>query len=82
MTSMFPAQCLACTRLRDSRDPMTGATTASTCDAFPSGIPREMLHGGDHRAALPGDSGLRFQMADGPVAAAAFSAWQRFAGRR
>lgn len=32
-----------------------------TCEAFPAGIPPEILHRGfDHRNEFPGDNGVRF----------------------
>lgn len=78
MTSVYPAQCYACTRLHDVRDPNTGSRLVDTCDAFPRGIPQLMADGGDHRQPLAGDNGLRFLQADGPDAAEAFDSWQRF----
>lgn len=68
MTSRAPNQCRACIRLA----PVTG-----TCEAFPAGIPSDMLfHGGDHREALPGDGGVRFQQSEEPEAIQAFADWQ------
>lgn len=34
-----------------------------TCEAFPDGIPKEVIMGYDHRNPYPGDNGIRF----GPV---------------
>jgi hypothetical protein len=79
MTSVFPAQCYACSRLADVRDPDTGTRLVDTCAAFPGGIPGLMADGGDHRDPLPGDNGLRFDPADTAQARDAFAAWQRFA---
>jgi hypothetical protein len=78
VTTVLPAQCFACTRLRSRRSP-SGGPLASICGAFPAGIPEVMQRGGDHRQPLPGDSGLQFVQADTDRARAAFDVWQRFA---
>lgn len=50
--------CLFCKRYREAMkfgDP-------DTCDAFPQGIPEEILLGGfDHRKPFKGDGGVRFE---------------------
>jgi hypothetical protein len=52
VTTRMPNQCQACERFRRA---------SATCEAFPGGIPKEMLYyGGDHREPLPGDHGLQF----------------------
>ena len=44
-------QCTGCRRYHDD----------GTCDAFPDGIPHEIVTGlWDHRKPFPGDRGLRF----------------------
>jgi hypothetical protein len=46
--------CAFCTRFQpDARQP--------TCEAFPNGIPAEILHGGfDHRQPFEGDQGILY----------------------
>ena len=31
------------------------------CDAFPDGIPSELLHREEHNTPFPGDNGIRFE---------------------
>lgn len=72
MTSIVPSQCPACRHLRPS---------GAQCDAFPAGIPAEMLtQGGDHRQALAGDRGVRFEQAPGQDARETFEQWERTFG--
>lgn len=54
MTSVAPPICVGCKHRRgDLMDPK--------CDAFPSGIPTEiLLSNADHRKPYPGDNGIRF----------------------
>ena len=33
----------------------------STCDAFPKGIPSEILYRGEHDTPFEGDGGIRFE---------------------
>ena len=40
------------------------------CDAFPEGIPDAIWEGFDHRHPFEGDNGIRFDLAEGPDAAA------------
>lgn len=45
---------------------MSGETKCRwTCDAFPAGIPREILENrADHRKPYPGDRGIHFEATD------------------
>ena len=53
MTSYVPSQCRACARY----------TRESRCEAYPQGIPRQIVIGGaDHRQPFEGDHGLRFEL--------------------
>lgn len=59
MTTGPPPICDACSRLRPLGDRLA-------CEAFPDGIPDEILFEGfDHREPFPGDQGVRFELADG-----------------
>jgi hypothetical protein len=47
--------CLKCARFHDTND------DTFTCDAFPEGIPDEIVLGGfNHNLPFPGDNGMRF----------------------
>lgn len=60
MTTRLPTMCDVC-RFRHPFDPDVGVTT---CDAYPDGVPGEIRYGdADHRSALPGDNGVRFEPA-------------------
>lgn len=53
------SQCVYCTRKH---------TTGATCDAFPGGIPNEILHNDvSHRLPFPGDGGLVFDQYEAPA---------------
>jgi len=57
---MITAQCFNCTRFRGNTD-----DGVLHCDAFPNGIPAEILTGEfDHREPHEGDNGLRFDAVD------------------
>jgi hypothetical protein len=61
----FPTICDACehchTAAEDARE-----DAPPTCDAFLDGIPDKIWSGGfDHRAAYPGDAGVRFEQKPG-----------------
>lgn len=47
-----------------------------TCDAFPDGIPADILLGVDHRKAHEGDNGIQFEVA--PEDKKAFEEWMAF----
>lgn len=59
---MIGIQCPTCTR----RHATGAADGRTTCDAFPNGIPWEILRGEvDHRKAFTGDHGLRYDPVPG-----------------
>ena len=46
------------------RDSLTFRTSFPTCDAFPNGVPEAIRKNRiDHRRALAGDNGIRFELA-------------------
>lgn len=57
---MIPiSPCASCKHFR------TGSRTNPTCDAFPDGIPEEILFGrNDHRKPFPGDHGIQYEPLD------------------
>lgn len=76
MTTVLPAQCFACKRLRPSS--AGGTATVSTCDAYPDEIPFAIAAGADHREAR-GDErdGLTFEQAASDDARNAFRWWEK-----
>ena len=57
--SLMPIPSKNCTRKH---------TTGATCDAFPGGIPNEILHNDvSHRLPFPGDGGLVFDQYEAPA---------------
>lgn len=72
MTSRIPSLCRACKRARRS---------GLQCEAFPNGIPQDMLTaGGDHHEPREGDHGLQFEQAPTREAREALSVWQQTFG--
>lgn len=71
MTSELPIQCWACEHL---------AVKGFRCDAFPGGIPVEILAGADHREEFPGDGGIRFRMKNTDAAREDFARWSEVFG--
>lgn len=51
-----PPICYNCSRKRPAAE-----KRPFSCDAFPNGIPKEIIHNqADHRNEFPGDNGLRY----------------------
>lgn len=75
MTSIAPAQCLACTRL----DRTGAVSVAGSCTAYPRGIPVEIaVYGQDHRRPRGDeDQGLVFDQIDSTAGRAAWSWWRQ-----
>lgn len=73
MTSIVPSLCNGCVHLQPG---------GTTCEAFPAGIPQDLLTaGGDHHAERPGDHGIRFELDRAHAAAVeAFEQWRRTFG--
>jgi hypothetical protein len=63
MTTQARSQCDTCARFRSPLDDGTPAgVTSPYCAAFPDGIPvRVFRNRADHRAAVNGDHGLRWE---------------------
>lgn len=72
MTSIVPILCRACTRLKSK---------TSTCDAFPDGIPRNILAGDDHRQPVPGDHDKQFLQRNDDKGREAFEDWSMVFGQ-
>lgn len=54
MTSFNPSLCMSCTRVNLAPVPGSALKLPKSCTAYPAGIPRTILMGGDHRR-LRGD---------------------------
>jgi hypothetical protein len=66
VTPLVP-MCVYCSRL---------IRETFSCDAFPDGIPGALTIGhADHRAALPGDEGIRFRPRDERAKEAVIEGW-------
>lgn len=64
----YPTLCRACTRLNKD---------GNTCEAYPKGIPAEIVQFGEsHLAPRPGDNGLQFSM--DPRRDDEYQQWVRF----
>jgi hypothetical protein len=71
MTTTIPALCWSCKHQRPDK---------WTCDAFPAGIPMDILTGSDHRKPVPGDRDLQYSQKPGKQAEKDFQAWKETAG--
>ena len=59
MTTTLPPICLWCVHHH-------GQQSITTCDAFPEGIPEEVMSASaDHMEPIPGDSGITFELKPG-----------------
>ena len=56
MVEVNPPMCVRCKHFR-----IDEKRNRLVCDAFPDGIPEEILRGYDHRKPYPGDHGIRFE---------------------
>lgn len=53
---MFPMiLCIYCVNFKDSN------TGIVRCEAFPNGIPKDIILGFDHHKPYPGDNGIQFE---------------------
>lgn len=68
MSMVLPSLCRACQHNRND----------GTCDAYPAGIPTDIIIGGADHQQLRGDEtdGLTFALAEGEDAAAALADWR------
>lgn len=55
--------CYSCKHLRT----LGKSPQGFTCDAFPDGIPQEILYGARHDDPWPGDHGIQFEQASDAV---------------
>lgn len=79
-TRMMPICCL-CTRLHRGEDGL--GLIPMRCDAYPDGIPTEILYSqADHREAYEGDGGIQFEPRDQMAVAYANVLFPRRAPRR
>lgn len=64
----IPTLCRNCVRLRRG---------GVTCEAFPRGIPDEIVrYGGDHTVPIPGDRGITFKPRSGAEVDKAVDDWK------
>ena len=84
MTSQTPVQCFACQRRTKGVDSPTDTPLASTCTAYPDGIPDEIgMLGADHRVKFGGEKGgLLFLREESPEADDAWHWWTLFDSAR
>lgn len=77
MSEEFAFICLGCTRYHFTHD-----QESDTCDAFPNGIPQEIINGAPHIEPWPGDGGLQFdaEPTAGDVISQYLAAWYKVEG--
>lgn len=75
MTSVNPSLCMSCSRVKLRSVPGGTLKLPQSCTAYPSGIPREILAGGDHRQ-LRGDEEKPLAFDRDPGHDQTFSSWQ------
>ena len=77
MTSVNPSLCMSCSRVTLKALPRVGGglKLPSTCTAYPTGIPRDILAGADHRQ-LRGDEVKPLTFDRDPTHDQTFGSWE------